>query len=194
MMLTHAEIEDLINSKPHWTYSDLKLLPEDFHCELLYNKIYMSPSPFTEHQRVIRKLSHQLSQFVENAALGEVFFAPFDVVLNQDNVVQPDLVFIETDQMKQLKNHFFGVPTLVAEVLSASTAKYDKTTKKELYEKFGVKEYWIVDVYNGCIELFSPDKSGKYQLTNIFSAGEVFESVILKGFRVEIDAILPPLA
>lgn len=78
-------------------------------------------------------------------------------------------------------------------MLSASTAKYDKTTKKELYEKFGVKEYWIVDVYNGCIELFSPDNKGKYQLTNIFSRGEVFESVILKGFSVEINAILSPL-
>ncbi len=78
---------------------------------------------------------------------GEIFIAPFDVYLDEDsNVVQPNILFISSERSHIVKEDaVHGVPDLILEILSHSYEEYDLIKKKELYEKFGVKEYWVIN-------------------------------------------------
>ncbi|MCI0750741.1 MAG: Uma2 family endonuclease [Flammeovirgaceae bacterium] len=138
--------EQLI-SPPRTIMEVYKMLPEGTLAEVINGTLYMSPAPSTEHQRIILKIITQMSAFVEQHRSGEVFVAPYDVYLDEhSNVVQPDIVYIPTNKKDLiLKNGFHGVPDLIVEILSPGNSSHDSGTKKELYEKFGVKEYWIVD-------------------------------------------------
>jgi len=124
-----------------------KSLPEGTLAEVINGNLYRSPSPTRNHQRLVRKLLVAFSNFIEPLALGEVFSAPLDVFLDEhSNAVQPDLLFILTEKLSIAKEDaVHGVPDLVIEILSSSNEKYDLTRKKELYEKFGVKEYWMIN-------------------------------------------------
>ncbi len=125
-----------------------KMLPEGTLAEVIENTLYMSPTPTGNHQRVSRLLLTQIDQHVTSHDLGEMFGAPFDVYLNEDaNAVQPDLFFIAKKNLGIFdpKGHIHGIPDLVIEILSPGNRKHDEVIKKNLYEKFGVKEYWIVD-------------------------------------------------
>ena len=123
------------------------MLPEGTLAELINGTIYMSPAPNPFHQRALRNLSFAISSFVEQNGLGEVFFAPCDVYLdNHSNAVQPDIIFISTEKNGIVqKSGIIGIPDMLIEVLSPGNSNHDTITKKALYEKFGVQEYWIVN-------------------------------------------------
>jgi Uma2 family endonuclease len=125
-----------------------KMLPEGTLAEVIENTLYMSPTPTGQHQRIAKDLLIQIHLFVEQNDLGMILPAPLDVFLDEtSNAVQPDLLFIAKlnlaifDPAGPVK----GVPDLIIEVLSPGNQKHDKVRKKDLYEKFRVKEYWIVD-------------------------------------------------
>lgn len=121
-------------------------LPEGTLIQLIQNKLIMSPSPFTDHQKVLLELAYQLKTFVKEQKRGDVFIAPYDVHLDSENVYQPDILFIAKENLHKIKeNGFYGAPDLIIEILSPSTAIYDKIEKKEMYEHYGVREYWIID-------------------------------------------------
>jgi Uma2 family endonuclease len=122
-----------------------KSLPEGTLAEVIHNQLVMSPAPTSKHQQVSKEIFRQLDAFVLSHQLGEVFYAPIDVYLDNENVFEPDLVFISSKQLHILGNNIYGAPDLVVEVLSPSSEKKDKRDKKVIYEKYGVKEYWIVD-------------------------------------------------
>jgi len=124
------------------------MLPEGTLAEIINNHLYMSPSPIGKHQRILRDLTFILNGFVNEHKLGEIFFAPFDVFLDEEeNAVQPDLIFVSTSKLSIVDDDgvIHGVPDMLIELLSPGNPEHDTVTKKELYEKFGVKEYWIVD-------------------------------------------------
>lgn len=138
-------------------------LPEGTRVQLIKNKLIMSPSPYTNHQRILLKLANQLTNYIEKNHAGEVFIAPYDVHLDKENVYQPDIIFIAKENLSKIKeNAFYGAPDLVIEILSPSNAKFDKQDKKEMYEHYGVKEYWIVDPETGSAEGFWL-KEGKFE-------------------------------
>lgn len=121
-------------------------LPEGTLCQLINNNLVMSPSPTFEHQDIIMEISRQLSTVVKEKKLGKVVVAPMDVYLDEENVYQPDILFISKDNLNIIKiGKVRGVPDLIIEILSKRTEKYDREDKKAVYEKYGVKEYWIVD-------------------------------------------------
>jgi Uma2 family endonuclease len=124
-----------------------QMLPEGTLAELISASLYMSPSPTSFHQRVVRKLAFSLSEFIEKNNLGELFFAPFDVYLDEhSNVVQPDIVFVSKQKTHLIqRSGLHGAPDFVIEILSSGNSRHDKVIKKELYERFGIAEYWIVD-------------------------------------------------
>jgi len=123
-----------------------KNLPEGTLAEVIDNKIYMSPSPVERHQTIALDLGSQLLQYTRLHDLGKVFIAPFDVYLDEEkNLVQPDLLFILKENAHIVQGHVHGSPDLIIEILSPSNKKRDLITKKSLYEKFAVKEYWIID-------------------------------------------------
>jgi Uma2 family endonuclease len=125
-----------------------KNLPEGTLAELIDNVIYMSPSPVTNHQKVLQLIFRRLSEGIEDQGKGEVIIAPFDVYLDESsNAVQPDVVVILNNNAGELNpnGHFHGVPDFIVEVLSPGNKDHDLIKKKGLYERFGVKEYWVVD-------------------------------------------------
>lgn len=125
-----------------------EMLPEGTLAELIDNQLYMSPAPLFKHQKTIQSIFKQLDRIVEETLKGTVIIAPFDVKLDKSrNSVQPDIVVILKSNKSQVNNQgrFEGIPDLLVEVLSPSNKEFDLIKKKDLYEKFGVKEYWIVD-------------------------------------------------
>ncbi|MBN8576030.1 MAG: Uma2 family endonuclease [Cytophagales bacterium] len=137
-----------IESPPRTIMQVYQSLPEGTLAELIDNIIFMSPSPIYRHQKVILTLAVQLQKNLEEKGLGIIAFAPFDVYLDEtSNAVQPDLVVVLKDNLAILneEGHIHGVPDLLIEILSPGNTQHDTVRKKNLYEKFGVKEYWIVD-------------------------------------------------
>jgi Uma2 family endonuclease len=124
-----------------------KILPEGTLAELIDGSIYMSPAPTPQHQRIIGKLYRILTDHIEKNSLGEVFISPCDVFLDETaNAVQPDLIFIAADNSSAVEEDaIHGVPDMLLEILSAGNPQHDLVRKKKLYEKFGVKEYWIIN-------------------------------------------------
>lgn len=137
---------ELLERPPRTIMEVYKMLPEGTLAELIDGIIYMSPSPVTNHQRIISQLLGKMFPYIEENKLGEIFVAPFDVYLDEHaNAVQPDIIFVSNKNASIVKDHIHGVPDLLIELLSPGNKSHDTVRKKNLYEKFGVKEYWIID-------------------------------------------------
>jgi len=170
-----------IETPPRTIMEVYKMLPEGTLAELIDNTIYMSPSPVNKHQKTLQALFRKLSEIVEDSGVGELFVAPFDVYLDENsNAVQPDIVVVlnESKNIIDPNGHIHGVPDLLIEVLSPGNREYDLVKKKDLYERFGVKEYWIVDPETKLALLFELDK-GIYQKREE-SIGSI-KSILLKA-------------
>jgi Uma2 family endonuclease len=124
-----------------------KMLPEGTLAEVIDGSIYKSSSPAPRHQRIVGKLYRVLTDHIDGSNLGEVFISPCDVFLDEAaNAVQPDLIFISDSNSSTIgEDAIHGVPDMLLEVLSPGNPDHDLVRKKELYWKFGVKEYWIID-------------------------------------------------
>ena len=137
-------------------YGDYCGFPEDGRRhEIIDGDHFMTPAPSTTHQTVSKRLQHQLYTQIELAGLGLVFNAPIDVQLSDHDIVQPDLVAVLADRTQMITpTKINGVPDLVVEILSPSTASNDTSLKKHLYERTGVGEYWIADPDNQRLEQY----------------------------------------
>lgn len=152
---------DTMIQPPRTMLEVFKSLPEGTLIQLIENNLVMSPSPKDLHQEVLGELHFQLSTHVRNRNLGKVRIAPYDVYLNNENAYQPDLIFISNKNLYKIQeNGLHGAPDMVIEVLSPGTAKYDKGKKKTVYERCGVKEYWIVDPATKAVTGFSLTENG----------------------------------
>ena len=141
-------MKPLLETPPRTIMKVYKSLPEGTLAELIDNIIYMSPSLVASHQKVLQTIFRRLSEKIEDPGRGDVFVAPFDIYLDEtSNAVQPDIVVILKGNKGRLEKngHFHGSPDVLVEILSPGNKEYDLIRKKDLYEKFGVKEYWIVD-------------------------------------------------
>lgn len=156
-----------------------KMLPKGTRCEVLNNTLYMSPSPFYKHQQLLTDIVIILGSLVKENNAGVLLAAPFDVYLqDQLSAVQPDIIFIANKNKKILKDDGYahGAPDLIIEILSKDEER-DRTLKKGIYEKAGVKEYFIIDPRSKLVEAFSL-KSKKY--VQRYSKKKFFKSDILK--------------
>lgn len=141
-------MQKALQNPPRTSLEVFEILPEGTLAEVIDNRLYMSPSLKGKHQRTLRNLFRGIDQFVVQHGLGEVLFAPLDVYLDEEqNAVQPDLIFVGSEKLHIIDDDdvIHGVPDLIIEVLSKGNQEHDEKIKKELYERFGVKEYWIVD-------------------------------------------------
>ncbi|MDA3941322.1 MAG: Uma2 family endonuclease [Spirochaetia bacterium] len=197
----------LKKSDQKYTYKEYCSWPEDERWELIDGVAYnMSPAPTSRHQLISGRLFSALFNFLAKKSCG-VFSAPFDVMLpvfpldNEDKintVVQPDLSVI-CDTSKIIDSGCLGAPDLIVEILSPSTSKKDLSEKFYLYERVGVKEYWIVDPGNKYIRVFhlisEGDNSGKYDDGTLIPPADwrekntKAESDVLKGFFVDIKEL-----
>ena len=151
--------------------------------EIIDGDHYVNPAPSTYHQTVSRRLQHQLYTQIELTGRGVVYNAPVDVQLTDHDIVQPDLIVVLTSRMQMITpTKIKGVPDLIVEILSPSTASNDATLKKQLYERVGVAEYWIVDPDNHTVEqLVLAD--GRYERR---PAADAIPLSILEGVAVRL--------
>ncbi|HMR82808.1 MAG TPA: Uma2 family endonuclease [Niabella sp.] len=122
-----------------------EMLPEGTLAEVINNILYMSPAPTFEHQRLLGRLYTIINTYITENDLGECVFAPVDVYLGDNNAVQPDIIFIAKTHLSIIKDgKVKGAPDLIVEVLWGNK-KHDLQVKKNLYEAFGVQEYFIIN-------------------------------------------------
>jgi Uma2 family endonuclease len=148
--------------KPHGvpsarlTYDDFVNFPDDGkRHEIIDGEHYVTPSPNTKHQAASGTLHALLWTYLRDHPCGSVFHAPFDVVFSSLDVVEPDLLYISRDRLDILTPaHVRGAPDLVVEILSPGTRRTDEVTKRKLYERCGVNEYWVVDPELDAIKVY----------------------------------------
>ncbi len=172
-----------------FTYEEYLNTPEDKRYELLDGELVLNPSPGEHHQRISILLGSKLFQFVDENRLGRVYHAPFDVELSDVDVVQPDLLFVSNERDCIITPaNIQGAPDLVVEILSSSTAERDRTFKRTLYARHGVKEYWMVDNDTKEITVLLLGERG-YEVVNVYGEGNTLTSTTLQGFRLNIGDI-----
>ncbi len=184
-MITQFDQLDLTKS---YTYKDYLSWRFPERVELILGKIFkMSPAPSRYHQKVSRRLFRFIDQYyIEEQC--ELYSAPFDVVLlkgEKSTVVQPDLCVV-CDKSKLTKQGCEGAPNLIVEILSPGNTRREMKEKFELYEKNGVQEYWMVDLGNKSIIVYTYNEKKKYVGSKPFVEGEKVESQILKGLKMDV--------
>ncbi len=177
-----------------YTWDDYRSWDDDGRWEIVGGDAYsMSPSPTYRHQRIVGQLYSQLRRSF-GAADCEVMLSPLDVRLSEHDMVQPDL-FVVCDPNQIKATHIEGPPALVVEILSPSSVGHDRMTKMRLYEKFGVKEYWIVTPYPHLAEVFSLDGES-YRVAGVYGKKDTLISPRFNGLAVELDKVfdfpIPP--
>ena len=179
----------MISTTMKRTYADYLETSDDERYELLHGELVMAPAPLIDHQYALINLIIAIGAFVKKHKLGKVYSAPFDVVLSDTNVVQPDLLFVSTARQHSITpENIQGAPDLVVEILSPSTAERDRTVKSDLYAQHGVHEYWIVDPDARSITVFLLN-GGAFEEVDTYSAGETLTSPMLAGFSIALDEI-----
>ena len=172
-----------------FTYEDYKHTPEDKRYELIDGELILAAAPRRAHQRTDMRLGNRLYSFVEEHDLGEVYSAPFDVVLTDTDVVQPDLLFVSKERLHIINDdNIRGAPDLIVEILSPSTAGRDRTTKRTLYARHGVKEYWLVDTDARNITVMFLGEQG-YEIMGTYGEGQTLTSPTLEGFTLHLSEI-----
>ena len=182
----------MVNPQIKFTFRDYLLLPEQDRRELIEGDFYVVPSPTFMHQAISRNIGVQLWEFVKLNSLGVVLWAPMDVVLDQENVVQPDILFVANERRHFITEaNISGAPDLVIEILSPGTADRDRELKLGLYAKFGVREYWIVDPDERSVQVMELGARG-YDNISIYDTGTV-SSTLLPGLPLSVDSIFADL-
>ena len=181
----------MINRNVKYKYRDYINLPEseEKRYELIEGELYMVPSPTTIHQRIVRSLLMILTEFVRTRDLGEVLLAPLDIVLSDEDVLQPDIIFISKNRRGIVtEKNIQGAPDLVVEVLSPATAERDRTIKRARYLKFGVRELWIVDPDARNIEVLRAGQT-EFETVRVYAEGTNAASPLLEGLEIEVAGL-----
>jgi Uma2 family endonuclease len=171
-------------------YADWLRLPDDSRlCELLEGELLLAPPPSIAHQRASRNLELRLAEYLRRTGAGEVLDAPVGVRLAEDTVLEPDLVVVLSAHADRVGDQAIeGVPDLVVEVLSPGTAQRDLGRKRDLYERHGVPEYWIVDPEARTIEVLAL-ASGLYDRAGLYGTGDVLRSAVLPAFELPVGEV-----
>lgn len=169
------------------TYEDFLLFPEDGRRhELIEGEHIVTPAPSRRHQVVSWRLSRWIGNFLEENPIGEALAAPFDVVLTQEDVFQPDLMFVANDRSGiWTDKNIQGAPDLVVEILSERTRDQDENRKLRIYGQAGVREYWILDPVPETARIYRRE-FGRLLLAQEISAaqGDFLETPLLPGLRI----------
>lgn len=191
MALPQLKYED------HFSYADYMSWPADERWELIDGIPYaMSPAPNVRHQTLSLRLERQIDAYLSDKPCM-LFHAPFDVRLTAskdagddevDTVVQPDILVV-CDKSKLDARGLNGVPDLVIEIISPSTASHDINTKFMLYQRHGVKEYWIVHPNDQTVMVFKLGEDGQYGRADMYAAEHVVAVPLLGELEIDLKAV-----
>ena len=170
-----------------FTWRDYRTWSGDERWEIIGGEAFaMSPAPGTRHQGIVTELNRQMA----NAFLDKpckVYVSPTDVKLSEEDVVQPDLLVVcEKDKIKP--THIEGAPALVVEVLSPSTAAFDRVRKLRLYAASGVEEVWLVTPYPHTVEVFALD-GNEYRLAGAYGREDNLQSRRFPDLMIDLDRL-----
>jgi len=179
------------------TFSDYLSFPYDERWELIDGTAYkMTPAPSLEHQEISGQLFYLIKCFLKNKPC-KVLSAPIDVRFSDNDsyddknvrtVVQPDIIVVCNKE--KLDNHGCkGAPDLIVEILSPESAARDMNDKLHLYEKYGVKEYWIINPSERTLSLYRLDKGNTYSRPEIIRGKDLVNTSVLDGFEISVDDI-----
>ena len=150
IFFTVDDLEDF----PEWPESDL--------VELLNGELFMVPSPSTQHQRISKEIEFQIQSFLQKNILGELFHAPYDVQLGKEDLVIPDIIVVLENEKEIIREkRIQGTPSLIIEIVS-SNKKKDLEDKKEIYEKYKVKEYVIIEPEEKFVLIYRLNENLRY--------------------------------
>jgi Uma2 family endonuclease len=172
----------LVPEKTRMTAAEYAQLPETNQPMELYDgELMIMPTPTPQHQILIASLSLLLSKIVRQ---GILFLSPLDVHLDELHVVQPDIMWVAPDSRCTIgEKYLLGAPDLVIEVLSPSTERRDRREKYALYERHGVREYWMVSSAAAYIEVYTL-RERRFERLGIFTEGETIPSALLGEIAV----------
>jgi Uma2 family endonuclease len=172
------------------TYDDFVRFPDDgLRHEIIDGEHYVTPSPATRHQRISRNLLYLLQSYLDAHPIGEIFCAPYDVLLSRFDIVEPDLVYI-SDARKAFitSKNLQGPPDLVIEILSPGTRKRDERVKRDLYERAGVEEYWMVDPDRDTVEAHRRDGE-VFQSSRVYRRSESLTSPLFPRLELPLERV-----
>lgn len=172
------------------TYEDYLELPNDGNrYEILEGVLHVTPSPTVRHQRVSRNLQRIIDAFVFQNKLGEVFDAPLDVIFSNISIAQPDLIYISNVRKEVIaEKNIAGAPDLAVEILSPTTSRTDKITKAQVYARYGVTYYWLVDPEENRVEEYRLEQDG-YVPVNRAEGNVLFRPEIFPGLAVDLGQV-----
>ena len=174
------------------TYDDYLQFPEDGkRHELIDGEHYVTPTPKRPHQEISGNLHWLIRSYLEQQAIGRVFYAPFDVIFSNFDVVEPDLLYMSNERANDiLRDWVHGAPELVIEIASTSTRKRDETIKRRLYERFGVSEYWVVDPDVERIRIYRRTGESFTRAEELSrESNDALTTPLLPGLVMRLDAI-----
>lgn len=173
-----------------FTYQDLASIPDDDkRRELIEGDLFVTPSPTTVHQTISSRLVFELICALERTGLARVFYAPTDVILDETNVVVPDIVIVsKTREHIITKRAIEGVPDVIVEILSPGTSERDRHYKRRLYERFYVPEYWLVDPEYGQIEILALVES-EFRVRARYDRASILSCPLFATLNIELAPI-----
>jgi Uma2 family endonuclease len=171
------------------TYADLEAFPNDgLRRELIDGELIVTASPVTRHQVICGRLHLAFGNHVNEHGHGQVFFAPLDVLFSDRDVVEPDLIIVADPDVEIITaKNIQGVPSLLIEILS--DPRLDRVRKRDLYARYRVPLYWIVDPDADRVEVYRLQHDG-YGKPEILEAGDTLEVEFLPGLRIDVGALL----
>jgi Uma2 family endonuclease len=172
-----------------YTYEDYLTFPDDGRRhELIDGEHFVTPAPLRRHQQLVTRLTVAVGAWLVKYPVGEVYTAPLDVILSDVDVVEPDLLFVSNERSAVLGEWVHGAPDLVVEVLSPSTRRADEVTKRRLYERVGVREYWIVDGEIEVVKVYRRQDDGSFprQPDRSREEGHSLDTPLLPGFSLSL--------
>jgi Uma2 family endonuclease len=176
-----------------FTYEDYRDLPDSREWEeVLGGRLTVGPSPSTQHQGIAIRLAARLLDHVLERGLGEVYDAPTDVVLSDENVVVPDIVFVSNERRELIQDGgIFGAPDLIIEIISPSAPQRDTEVKRRIYAEHGVRHYWIVDPNERRIRLLRLSEAGEYDAVGEHAGEETFCAEPFPELHIPLGRIWP---
>ena len=168
------------------TVADYEALPEGSPYQLIEVELVMSPAPGFEHFGSSFNLVLRLADAIYRTGKGRVIYAPVDLYLDEENAYQPDImVVLKGSKAKITRKGVYGPPDVVVEILSPSTAYYDLTQKKDVYERSGVREYWLVDPLRRTFEVYLNTEEGFKLISKAKGKGVVRSEVLSLELELE---------
>ncbi len=177
------------------TYADYAAMPDDGkRYELIDGELAVCPAPTPTHQRLLWRLTEAFVPYLQANKLGEMLFAPLDVVLDPYQVLQPDLLFVSRERAHCFTEaNLQGAPDFVVEILSPGTMRRDLGRKRQLYDQFGVGELWIVHQKQARVDVYRRRAAGTLVRAASLGPGDALGSDLFPGFTLDLGTLFDGL-